>query len=830
MCAHEQSRTPACITRARLHKNKGIRNWHAIGKRKVNLKSYEPMFRNYIVIAWRNLIKNKGYSAINIGGLALGIAVVILIGLWVIDEFTFDKYHKNYSRIAQIYGRSINSDNGDMEAGPAMMYITGTVLKEHYADHFKHILRANWIQDYTLQIESDIYTRTGEFIESGALEMFSLDMILGDKNSLNEPNDVVLSRSTATAIFGTENPIGKTIRIDNQWEAVVRGVYQDLPKNTRFENVKFFANWDLYETNNEFINPDIWDDYSYNLYVELKSESDFLSTDEALNQFFVDYAPDDFRDLVQEFKPQLFMYAMEKWHLYADFDQGIPSRGRITFVWLFIGIGIFVLLLACINFMNLNTARSEKRAREVGIRKAIGSRRNQLVQQFLSESMLVSVSALLFALLLVLIFLPWFNDLADKNMVIPQGNLLFWMAILLIAVVAGILAGSYPALYLSSFSPIKVLKGTFKVGPSGTVPRKVLVVFQFVVSIILTIGTLVVFNQIQYTKNRPLGYDSNNLLMVGMGNPDYYGKYNLLRNELKNTGFVEEMAQSSSPLTGVFSNGGGFNWPGKDPDRDTSFGIIRVTHDYGNAIGWQFVDGRDFSRDLASDSLAIVINETAVKYMGLLNPVGTYLKEEGDPPLKIIGVVKDMVMQSPYQPVKQTIFFMNYRQLNFVSIKIRKDVSTSEALSKIEQVFAQVIPTASFDYKFVDQEYGNKFDSEERIGNLAGVFTILAIFISFLGLFGLASFVAEKRTKEIGIRKVLGASVYNLWQMLSVDFILLVGISCLIAIPFSYHFMLQWLQKFQYRMDMSWWVFGVAVIGALAITLLTVSYQAIKAA
>ena len=788
------------------------------------------MIKNYFKIAWRNLSRNKSHSAINVGGLTLGIAVIIIIGLWVLDEFTFDRYHKNYDRVAQIYERAENQDTGEIEVSNAMMYVTGTVLKENYADQFKHILRAFWVLDYTLDSGNGVYTQTGEFIESGALELFSLEMTRGTYSSLEPLNAIVISESAALSIFGKEDPIGKLLKINNKMEAVVTGVFKDLPKNTSFGNVKFFANWNLFETTDQGLTglKNTWDNYSYNLYVELKPKSNFESVDTALNSFFVDYAPKEFARL-EKYHPKLFMHPMNKWHLYGDFEQGFATGGRITFVWLFIGIGIFVLFLACINFMNLSTARSEKRAKEIGIRKAVGSGRRQLINQFLSESLLVSLTALLFSLVLVILFLPWFNELAGKSMGIPWSNLWFWIAILSCALITGLLAGSYPALFLSSFSPIKALKGTFKAGPYAIVPRKILVVFQFVVSIMLTIGTVIVFGQIQYTQDRPIGYNSNNLVMVDMNNPDYNGKYNLLRSELKNTGAVEEMAQCSSPLTAAYSSWGGFDWLGKDPEKDTSFNVFQVTHDYGKAVGWKFVGGRDFSRELASDSTAIVINESAVKYMGLENPVGTYISRQGDP-LKIIGVTKDMVMDSPYNPVKQAVFFLDYASTNFIHIKLKPDISARVAISKIEAVFANVVPSANFDYRFADQEYGRKFESEQRLGNLAGVFTLLAILISCLGLFGLASFVAEQRTKEIGVRKVLGATVLNIWKMLSRDFVILVSISGLIAVPIADYFMSRWLQNYEYHMEVSWVIFGLAITGALLITLFTVSFQAIRVA
>jgi predicted permease len=792
------------------------------------------MFKNYLKIAWRNLKRNKGYSAINIGGLALGMAVVIMIGLWVLDEFTFNTYHKNHDKIAQIYNRAENLDTGEIESFPSTMYLMGTVIKENYSDYFEKVLRATWVGDCVLTNSGENYTQTGQFIEDGALDMLSLNMLQGSYASLEDLNSVVLSESSALAVFGNENPIGKSIKINNEIDAVVTGVYEDLPMNNSFAYPKFFANWNMVESSEperfERLKT-VWDDWSFQLYVQLKPGIDFKTANTALRNLYSQYVPSGRVEGFEERGAHPFTYPMDKWHLYSEFDaQGEPSEGRITFVWLFIAIGVFVLFLACINFMNLSTARSEKRSKEVGIRKTVGSRKNQLVVQFLSESLLISSLASVLAMVLVSLSLPWFNELAGKEMGIPWGNPIFWIACLSFTILTGLLAGSYPALYLSSFSPIKVLKGTFKAGPYSAVPRKVLVVFQFAVSIMLAIGTVIVFNQIEFTKERPMGYDQSNLISVQMNNPQYDGKYNLLRAELKNTGVVEEMTQSSSPLVGVYSNGGGgISWPGKNPQMRPDFGILRVTHDYGKTVGWQFLEGRDFSREYASDSVAIIVNETAVKYMGLENPVGTFLTF-GDEQAEIIGVTKDMVMQSPYEPVKQALFFIDYDRVDYINIKIKPDAVAGNAISRIERVFAKVVPSAKFDYRFVDQEFSNKFESEQRLGNLAGVFTLLAILISCLGLFGLASFVAEQRTKEIGIRKVLGASVLNLWKMLSKDFVMLVLISCMVAIPIVYYFMGRWLESYEYRMEISWWTFGFAIAGALLITVLTVSFQAIKAA
>jgi ABC-type antimicrobial peptide transport system permease subunit len=532
--------------------------------------------------------------------------------------------------------------------------------------------------------------------------------------------------------------------------------------------------------------------------------------------------------------PVIFLHPMSRWHLYSNFKDGVAEQGPAEFVWLVGIIGGFVLLLACINFMNLSTARSEKRAREVGIRKAIGSRRGQLIRQFFSESFLVVLLAFICTLLLVAVSLPWFNKLAAKQMYIPWANTWFWLMGAGFILFTGLLAGSYPALYLSSFNPVKVLKGTFRTGRFSAVPRKALVVLQFSVSTSLIICTIIVYNQVMFAKNRPVGYTPNGLLMMPVTSMYFSGKYDILRSELKKTGAITEMAESESAVTNVSSHNGGFTWNGKAAGVEEDFGTLTVTYEYGKTVGWNFLDGRDFSRDYSTDSSCFVINETAAKFMGLKHPVGETLRWKNkrfgfDKDFKIIGVIKDMLMQSPYGPVKPTIFRLggNY---NWVYARINPSISVTNALSKIALVFKTIIPAGPFEYKFADDEFAKKFAAEERIGKLAGLFAAFAVFISCLGLFGMASFVAEQRIKEIGVRKILGASVFNLWGLLSKDFVALVVLSFLVAAPTAYYFMHNWLQNYQYRTAMAWWIFAAAGAGAVLITLLTVSYQSIKAA
>jgi putative ABC transport system permease protein len=561
--------------------------------------------------------------------------------------------------------------------------------------------------------------------------------------------------------------------------------------------------------------------------VQISPHSDFDVVSGKIKNIKLDHAPE-----TAFFKPVMFLHPMEKWHLYSGWDKSGNLDGRIQYVWLFGIIGVFVLLLASINFMNLSTAESEKRAREVGIRKAVGSMRAQLIGQFLSESLMVVAMAFVISVSLVVILLPVFNEVADKNMSLPWTNPGFWMLSAVFCLVTGVVSGSYPALYLSSFQPVKVLKGAFNIGRFAGVPRKVLVVLQFTVSVTLIIGTIIVYRQIEHAKNRPIGYDRNGLITMNMNTPELYGHYNALREELLKSGGAVEMSTSSTPATDMNSTNGGFEWEGKAPDFNDAFGTIGMSHDFGKTIGWQFAGGRDVSREFTTDSLGMVMNESALRYMGKHKPediIGKTMKWRGVT-YNVVGVVKDLVMGSPFTPVFPTLFMVNYGWANVINIKLNPALSARESLDKVAAVFGKFNPGSPFDYKFSDEQYARKFATEERIAKLASAFAVLAILISCLGLFGLASFTAEQRTKEIGIRKVLGASVANLWALLSKDFVLLVMVSCAVSIPVAYHFLSDWLQKYEYRTEIPWWIYACSTAGAVLVTLLTVSYQAIKAA
>lgn len=784
------------------------------------------MFKNYLKTAFRNLLNNKVHSFINITGLSAGMAIAMLIGLWIWDELTFDRYNKNYDRIAQVMQNQTMS--GVVSTWTAMPYPMGEAIRSTYGNYFSRVVMSSWTQTRLLAAGDKKFVKYGNFMEAQGPEMLDLQLISGSLKGSKDPNSILLSASLAKAFFGDADPIDKIIRIDNKQNVKVSGVYKDLPQNSSFADITFIAPWQLLVDVDTWIRKSTqeWNNNSFQVFVQVADNVDMEQVSARIRDLKRAYV--DEKDYTSK-QPALLLHPMRKWHLYETFENGVNTGGRIQFVWLFGITGAFVLLLACINFMNLSTARSEKRAREVGIRKAVGSMRGQLVLQFFSESLLMAAMALVCSLLLVQVLLPAFNHISGKQVHLPWISPFFWAVTLGFCVLTGLIAGSYPALYLSAFRPVKVLKGTFRAGRFAAMPRKVLVVLQFTVSIILIIGTVVVFRQVQHAKDRPMGYNNDGLVMMETLTTNIYEHFAAIRQELKANGVVTEMALSSGPVTENWNTEGNFDWKGKDPALSVDFPTIGVSQEYGKTVGWQFKEGRDFQPGMASDSAAFVINESAAKFLGFRQPVGEVIRW-GRKYYTIIGVIRDMITESPYQKVRPSIFTMARKPDSYVIMKLNAAVSAHASLRKIEDLFKKYAPAEAFNYQFADTEYAHKFDNEARIGKLAACFAILAIFISSLGLFGMAAFMAEQRTKEIGVRKVLGASVLNIWQLLSKEFVVLVTISFIIAAPLAYFFMQNWLQRYEYRSGIPWWIFLLTAGGALLITIVTVSGQSIKAA
>jgi len=798
------------------------------------------MLRNYFRIAWRHLTKNRTYTLINITGLATGMAIALLIGLWITDELSFDHYHKDHRRIAQalvIQHTAVNVDVGDAVSMPM-----GQVFRDQYRDLFARTALVYGDGDAHLIAAGDKkLAAPNVWAQKEFPEIFTFRMLKGSSAAIQDPSTALIAESLVSALFGTTDPIGKTVRYENKLDLIIGGVYEDLPQNTTYYGTKMVLPWGNKENGYHNMSTD-WLDHIGQLYVQLAPG---VTAEQATAR--IKNLPTSHVDGWLE---EALIYPLDRTHLYNDFKEGKPAGGRIQFVWLFGIIGCFVLLLACINFMNLSTARSEKRAKEVGIRKTVGSLKRQLVLQFLSESIVVALLSFAVALLLTQLALPFFNSLAAKNMSLPWASGWFWLLALGFTLFTGLLAGSYPAFYLSHFDPIQVLKGSFRVGRYASVPRQVLVVLQFSVSLTLIIGTIIVYRQIQFAKDRPVGYQRERLLSVDINTPDLRAHYKALREELLQKGLVESIAGSSMKVTG-FSYRNEVYWRGKRPDQESIFfRNVNVTPEFGATIGWHVLQGRDFSRDFAMDTAtagrsaagstptelrgasslsgSVIINQAGAKAMGFANPVGEIVKFDNQN-WAVIGVVSDIVANSPYAKVEPAIF-LGTGWMTSITMRLKTDRPVRAALDAMAPIFARYNPGSPFLYQFMDDEYARKFDEESRVGSLAAVFTGLAIFISCLGLFGLASFVAEQRTKEIGVRKVLGAGVFTLWGLLSKGFLKLIVLSFFISMPTGYLVMHKWLEGYPYRTPIAWWIFALAGAGTLLITLLTVSYQSLRAA
>src|SRR4030095_10223289 len=778
------------------------------------------MIKNYLTTAWRNLWKNKGLSVINIVGLYVGMAFAMLIGLWIQFETSYDKFHENGDRIAIVQKNTLFNNEKNTQTGiPLPLY---DELRSSYPD-IKRISRMSWVNQHSLVVGNNKFNKRGTYVDPDFLKMFSFPLIKGDvETALKDPGSIILTESVATALFGKEEPIGKTVKIDNEFNVQVSAVAKDVPKNSTI-SFEFLVPYEFNILNNEFVR-NAKTQWSKNFLMNLVEIREGASMD-ALSKKIGPVMEQ--KDKVKNNNQTLFLHHLAKWHLYDDFKNWVNTGGRIEYVRLFAIIGIFVLLIACINFMNLSTARSEKRSREVGIRKTVGSRRVHLIVQFLTESILTTFFAFLLSIFLMWTTLPFLKELGFENIQFDLSNLSLILSILLSCIITGVIAGSYPALYLSSFLPVKVLKGTQQQGKSAVAFRKILVVSQFTISIGLIISTVIVFQQIQHAKDRSIGYNPDNLVSIPSSD-DVARNYEVLKKELLNCGYIESVSGASSPMTDIYNSWSGFSWEGYDPNIMVVMDVVMTEFDYEKTSGLKFKLGRPFSREFKSDSNAVILNEAAIKMTGFKEPIGKIIKLD-DQPLTIIGVVEDVLTKNPFKPISPTAIL--FTSNNFSNIFLRlKPGNPEKALAAIKPIVEKYNPAYPFNYSFVDEEFQKKFTTENQVAKLAGIFAGLAIFISCLGLFGLAAFMAERRIKEIGIRKVLGASVASIWVLLSKEFVLLVLFAAVIASPLAFWLMNDLLQKYDYRIDISVWVFVSAGIAALVIALVTVSAQAIRAA
>jgi ABC-type antimicrobial peptide transport system permease subunit len=780
------------------------------------------MFNNYLRLAICQLRKSRGYTVINIAGLALGMAVTLVIGIWIAGEVAVDKSYPDHARIVEIMQdqRQKGTPTGSpiTYRGMTLSSALGPVLKKGYSDVFAETAMFQWPGDALLTTGDKAISRQGSWAEHTFPIIFGYHFLSGNAQSMQDPSTALISRSTAVALYGTENALGKTFKYNNELVFTVGGVYADMPQHSSYYGIDLF----MPITNKKMDGLTKNTDFNYHgcrIFARLAGNT----TAERATARIKDICTPFVKNSIETYTA----FPFDRLYLHYD-SSDVAGSGRIGFVRLIGIIGVFVLLLACINFMNLSTARSENRAKEVGIRKTLGSMRTQLISQFLGESLLVAFLAFVLALGLTEVSLPVFSQLSGKTMVLPWSNPIFWALSLAITGITGLLAGSYPAFYLSGFRPVKVLKGAFKAGNRASLPRKVLVVAQFSISLSLIIGTLVVFRQIQYGKDKPVGYDRAGLINIPINTDMLFRNYEPLRTSLLNTGVVSGVANASTSLTEFYQNNY-MEWPGMtEEQRNISFREIYVNADYGSAIGWTVTRGRDFSRAHLTDSTAAIVNEEGARVFGFKDPIGKTFRLEGKD-YTIIGVTKDMISGSPYFKVLPAVFLgSGGYAIDIVRIKPGTPVRT--ALTAIEAVFKQYNPTSPFIYHFNDDDYAQAFVTETRIGNLTTVFAVLAILISCLGLFGLASFVAEQRTKEIGVRKVLGAGVVNLWALLSGDFLKLIALSMAIAMPVIGLAMSKWLENYPMHTYLSPWIFVLAGAGMLFLTLCTVSFQALRAA
>lgn len=779
------------------------------------LASSGSMLNNYFKTSCRTLLRNKTFSAINIAGLAVGMAGAILLLLWIVNMYSFDQFHTKKDRIYQVYSQEENG--GEIATWNGTPHPAGPALKAGWPQ-VEEAVRVNWVAAFVLKNGDKQLQTQGYLTDPAFLTMFDFPLLKGNpRTALNGPHSIVLTEKAAGQLFGNGEALGKVIRIDSNINFTVTGILKNIPHNSRFE-FDYLVPWSyMKEVGWEDAN---WSNSSIATYVLLKPGVTEQKANMLIGNLLKNNAPN--------VATEIFLHPMRKWRLWSRFENGKIVGGGIEAVRLLGVIAAFILLIACINYMNMSTARSEKRAKEVGIRKVAGAGRGSLITQFISESVIIAGVAGVLALLIAQSALGRFNKLIYEELSIPYTNTRFWIAAIGFILITGILAGSYPAFYLSAFRPVKVLKGTFKAVHALVTPRKVLVVVQFTFAIIFIISTLIIYRQILHVQQRDMGINMDNLAFVYMKG-DLKKNYPLIKNELLNRGIATAVTRTNCPVTDIWSSTDSYSWPGKGPGEKIGFIQFLSDDDFTQTLGLKVLSGRDINTSLyPTDSTAMLLTESAVKRMGLKQPLGQLIK--GDyRDWHVVGVISDFIPGSPFQPV-QPIVLQGPDKDWFGAITFRLSNTSKAVLEKVAQVFKKYNPDYPFEYHLVSESHLAKFRGQEYTGRLAAVFAGLAVFISCLGLFALAAYMAESRVKEIGVRKVLGASVSALVTLLSTGFLKLVLIAFLVASPLAWWLMHSWLQHFAYRIDIGWWVFGLTGLASLFIAILTVSYQALKAA
>lgn len=774
------------------------------------------MFRNYLKIAWRNLFRNKGFSLTNLLGLAIGMTCTILIFLWVKDELAYDKFHTNHKNIYQVIAH--RNFNNQVFTDRNMVLPLAKSLQTN-SSQIKNAVVTTYAQPHVLTYGELKLKKQGYTVSEHYFEMFTWKFIKGSaQTAIPDPYTIVLTESAAKSLFGKDDPINKILKIDNDYDARVTAVIADPPGNSSFQFD--FINTFNYNGDTEKRAMNNWSSSSWNVFIQTVPGANLKVLEKNINDLKWQHDPGDKKISTY------FTFPMEKWRLYSDFKDGKNAGGMIEYVRLFTAIAIIILLIACVNFMNLSTARSEKRAKEVGIRKTLGSDKKQLVLQFFFESLILALVAFILSIIAVYALMPSFNSLVDKKLSLDLGQPVFWMGAAAIIVFTGIVAGSYPALYLSSFNPVTVLKGTFLAGKAAALPRHILVVGQFVISILLISATIIVYRQIEHVKDRKLGYDPSNLVSVP-SSPDIDKNFAVIKQELLKTGLVASVTRTSSPITAIWWRTGAPDWEGKPADGQLIMTALSTDKDFTQTMNIKILEGKDFAGTPA-DSSSILLNKAAVEAMGLKNPIGMQLRYGKT--YTVTGVTDNVVMESPFTPVDPMMVFYDPSRSSTITVRIAQSDQTKQGLTNIETIFKKYNPAYPFEYQFVDQEFGKKFLTEELISKITNIFAGLAIFICCLGIAGLASFTIEKRIREIGIRKVLGASVQQLLMLISKQFLKLVFVAFVIAVPLTWWLMNDWLEKYSYRISIGTGLFVAVGILVLLLTLVVVSLNTLRAA
>lgn len=776
------------------------------------------MFKNYFRIAFRNLLKNKGYSFLNIFGLAMGITCAALIFLWVEDEMSFDSV---FLKQDTVYYLPTNQEyDGEWRT---FYESTPGPLAEDLKAEVPEIVRAARTRSSVLMFTEgeNSLSRTGRYVDPDFIEIMTLEFVEGNsKNALDQPGAIIINQKIAKDLFGENvKALNKVVQVNATESYTITGVIKTLPENVSF-SFEWLVNMDHYLGGE---NMEWAQEYGNNFadtFVELAPEANFEKTDAKVRALIP--------SKTDEKGVYAFLHTIKDWHLRSNFIDGKKQGGQIVLVRLMGLVALIILLIACINFMNLSTARSEKRANEVGVRKVLGSSKNSLVSQFMAEAIITAILAGIVSTIFVVILLPQYNILISKQLSLQLFASNHGIALLSITLTCGVLAGWYPAFYLSSFKPIDVLKGTRRVGGSANFIRKGLVVSQFVISITFIISTIIIYQQIVHIKSRDIGFSKDHLVKVAVTG-DIIKNFDAIKNDLIATGTIENVALSNSNMLSDGNNGSGLKWQGGKDTEDVLISFRFVSSDFFKTLELPIVAGRGFSKNIASDSTNAIITESFAKLMGPGSAVGKKI-DRWEESYTVIGVVKDYVYGNMYGTSDPVMFFNNNEYARSMYIKTNGDSNLTNSLSGIENVLHTHNPAFPFDYQFVDQIFNAKFGSEQLVGRLSRLFALLAILISCLGLFGLAAYTAEQRQKEIGVRKVLGSSVSGIVRLLSKDFMSLVIIALLIAAPIAWYVMKNWLEGFAYRIEINVWVFIIAGIVAVCIALLTVSFQAIKAA